>query len=1562
MSDQNRNFATQDAGFTALHQAEAAIDHPESVVPGVNQGQSAQELAEAYRLVINDIFSGDRQPSGFRIRMTLSGIDPMCFSSAIEMIRELNGGRFVRFTLEGDQLILFAGCLSHMLPENLARRLVAFLYRLLPKDQQQMKPFCDAVGMSEERLKRGLSELEQDGLSIDLLHPNDPGAGRPGAKECFADFMTYECVAAGISREEQDKLTLEASISNKYADTLLESQKGTAKDAFGDLPAVGDAACNGEGDGDSEKEPIQAETANGHEAGEHAQGTDSAHGADSTQETGSDQALDGVCNAEVSTQGTDSVQAERSMLVAYAKENLTRLRENLSEMERRLQDPGVWYTYSVYSIQPYIQTVRSYGGFLIETGEKYGLLPALTLEDAGVSQIHAGSEVAEGDQSAENSGQDRMRELICKEIVYDSAVLNTSLKAVMASLDSIGKLSQNRTRVPHRRLQRLKGLAHHEWMKRRMNLGRERIRKIEESIDGSWVLNDSLSALLKDLPVIRTDENDRPIADIEEGLRSLKVLEEGIEERFEERMKSAQPGSAFSTLISSVLAQLKSVREWLLLPVPEEVLTAHEAEFLAIQASVTEIIDIWLNDWNASGNSRDKVKRFARTLLTKHRGLMEYIKGCVDDHRLLESSLSAENGDSAQESAIDCNGGKDPEDAAGSHSVPENAADPSSEMEALAKEVLSAADKDSSLFLQTSLSLTELPENLDTLIRRLTREDAVMTKQDQIRLEALKTLQEMKKVLSEVLFDGLSDEACIFLAQSVLIGRMSGFIGKWLNEMDACRTVRKAEKAVCSQIASAWVRMVLYIDRDSWSREVRSVQDRAGRNAAPDEAPLKETVKTVSGKNEDAPRKVTDGLRLQVQRSMEQFFGLLNMIDHCMDTALSRKKDAPEKKAAKASSIPGAREKLVTYRKMVESRKACADKSEDYYLWSALQELLDQFFLPKAGDWYRRCCAGVAEGGMPTPSSVDSLARSISGVRMEGRLTRACKAYEAHINQGDSTRIPVTDELMQDVRRSLNECYENLDMIDAWMAEALSRRRNSSKTRDYTQDARKKLSELRKQVQEKAAMTDSSEYSYIWSALHDFLQKSLLPRVLDWKKKCRRDTAEGYEPSYSKVNEVAKTITNAGKSKKLSDEWDAYEKSLNRDKTPAGGHLKKIPDEGPNPFSGMERLSIEEFLSLIRKFYHERKDPRDIRTWIDHIMEVDYARSYGDPTKEKVCCRITRQELSNAFYYFTGMIFSPDTLWDILVGEMRYTGRQCQKLDQVGDPSPCRDKQFRYIKSEVDSINPETDLILSVDTKAFILLGRLKRDNTVLMCAPGSGVYRVHDHDFAFLMREIYPDGTDLVDPSRMNERAILHPVGAYCKNDNTGYISLVIGADTAESMANLIIQVIEEKRRDYMPDMKNVLILADGGGANMANGIQWQRELLRVADETGMNLKVCHYPSGTSKHNPVEHCLFGPISRHMAGRPALNIEQVARTIQETTAVPKNGGIKELKVTCWFDSKRYLSLSEKKKDPRYKVWTREDLENDPEAKGRITHPFEIGTDMYKLNYTITPSASARLSA
>ncbi len=62
---------------------------------------------------------------------------------------------------------------------------------------------------------------------------------------------------------------------------------------------------------------------------------------------------------------------------------------------------------------------------------------------------------------------------------------------------------------------------------------------------------------------------------------------------------------------------------------------------------------------------------------------------------------------------------------------------------------------------------------------------------------------------------------------------------------------------------------------------------------------------------------------------------------------------------------------------------------------------------------------------------------------------------------------------------------------------------------------------------------------------------------------------------------------------------------------------------------------------------------------------------------------------------------------------------------------------------------------------------------------------------------------------------------------------------------------------------------MADGGGSNGCRTRLWKQQLQEhLCDGLGLTVTVCHYPTGCSKWNPIEHRLFAPISLTWAGYP----------------------------------------------------------------------------------------------
>ena len=71
------------------------------------------------------------------------------------------------------------------------------------------------------------------------------------------------------------------------------------------------------------------------------------------------------------------------------------------------------------------------------------------------------------------------------------------------------------------------------------------------------------------------------------------------------------------------------------------------------------------------------------------------------------------------------------------------------------------------------------------------------------------------------------------------------------------------------------------------------------------------------------------------------------------------------------------------------------------------------------------------------------------------------------------------------------------------------------------------------------------------------------------------------------------------------------------------------------------------------------------------------------------------------------------------------------------------------------------------------------------------------------------------------------------------------------------------------------------------------------IADETGLEIAVCHFPPGTSKWNKIEHRLFSAISQNWRGKPLVSHEVIVKLIAATTT--KTG----LKVRSGLDANAY---------------------------------------------------------
>jgi hypothetical protein len=133
-------------------------------------------------------------------------------------------------------------------------------------------------------------------------------------------------------------------------------------------------------------------------------------------------------------------------------------------------------------------------------------------------------------------------------------------------------------------------------------------------------------------------------------------------------------------------------------------------------------------------------------------------------------------------------------------------------------------------------------------------------------------------------------------------------------------------------------------------------------------------------------------------------------------------------------------------------------------------------------------------------------------------------------------------------------------------------------------------------------------------------------------------------------------------------------------------------------------------------------------------------------------------------------------------------------------------------------------------------------------------------------------------------------------------------------------------------PHARRILILADNGGSNSPSNATCRYHLWHDFRQP-YNLKVtlCHYPTGASKWNPIEHRLFSEISKNWAGVPLLTLETALKNIRTTKT--QTG----LEVTATVNRKHY-PLKEHISD---------DLQTQVLIKRHHLFP--------KLNYTLYPA-------
>jgi transposase len=206
---------------------------------------------------------------------------------------------------------------------------------------------------------------------------------------------------------------------------------------------------------------------------------------------------------------------------------------------------------------------------------------------------------------------------------------------------------------------------------------------------------------------------------------------------------------------------------------------------------------------------------------------------------------------------------------------------------------------------------------------------------------------------------------------------------------------------------------------------------------------------------------------------------------------------------------------------------------------------------------------------------------------------------------------------------------------------------------------------------------------------------------------------------------------------------------------------------------------------------------------------------------------------------------------------------QAPSKQKEGTQSPDRDAQFNYLDKTARAFIKDGQPVISVDTKKKELVGEFS--NGGAEWHPTGEPTRTKTHDFI---------DKDL-------GRAV--PYGVYDIENDEGWVSVGDTGDTASFAVEAIRRWWYSMGQARFPDAAKLLITADAGGSNGHRVKLWKVELAKLAQETGLEVTVCHYPPGTSKWNKIEHRMFSFISMNWRGRPLVSYRTIIELISATT-------------------------------------------------------------------------------
>jgi hypothetical protein len=205
---------------------------------------------------------------------------------------------------------------------------------------------------------------------------------------------------------------------------------------------------------------------------------------------------------------------------------------------------------------------------------------------------------------------------------------------------------------------------------------------------------------------------------------------------------------------------------------------------------------------------------------------------------------------------------------------------------------------------------------------------------------------------------------------------------------------------------------------------------------------------------------------------------------------------------------------------------------------------------------------------------------------------------------------------------------------------------------------------------------------------------------------------------------------------------------------------------------------------------------------------------------------------------------------------------QANRKTKEGTHHPDRNAQFEHINRKVKEYFKRGDPVISVDTKKKELVGDFKNGGREMQ--PQGEPEKVRVHDFV------------------IPELGRATPYGVYDMGRNEGWVSVGIDHDTGAFAVETIRRWWRQMGEPVYGQVERLLITADAGGSNGSRLRLWKVELQKLANETGLQIAVCHFPPGTSKWNKIEHRMFSHITENWRGRPLVSHEVIVNLIANT--------------------------------------------------------------------------------